>query len=597
MTGRLALLGRSARWLVPLAFLGPGSKRTTGDLIERRAAAQPDDVFVRFEGRVLRYGAYNAAANRVADWARAEGLAKGDVVALLMQNRPEYLEVWAGLAKLGITTALVNTQLVGDALTHALRVSGARHAILGTECVSAWCELPADVTGSLVAHVLSDPGSSPPAGLAGFLLFDDELAGRSESNPPRELRAELRGSDPLFYIYTSGTTGLPKAARFSHARFAGGGTYALLGGFGRGDTLYCPLPLYHTVGGVMCVNAVLRAGGTLALARRFSASRFWKDVVEMGATAFQYVGEQCRYLLSQPESEFEREHAIRLCVGNGLRPDIWEEFRDRFQIPHIVEFYGATEANVSLVNLEDRIGSIGRPAPGMTVALVRYDTGREEHVRDPAGHLVRCGEGEVGELLGHISEGRTAAGRFEGYTSKQDSEKKILRDAFETGDAWFRSGDLMRRDASDYYYFVDRIGDTFRWKGENVSTQEVADAVDRFPAVQLSAVYGVELPGADGRAGMAAVVLREGARLEGDSLYGHLADALPSYAMPAYVRVLPRLDLTSTFKIRKIRLREQGFDPAKTGDDVILYRDDSGCRYAALTDPVRAAIGAGQVRF
>jgi fatty-acyl-CoA synthase len=591
------MFARSARWLVPLAFYGPASSRTTADLIERRVRSQPDDVFVRFEGRALSYRAYNEAANRVAHWGREQGLVEGDVVALLMQNRPEFLETWAGLAKLGVTTALINTQLSGDALAHALRIAEARHVVLGAECASGWDSLPQDLTESLVAHVRSDPGSSEPAGSSLMQSLDEELSKRRTDDPPRTLRAGVRGSDPLFYIYTSGTTGLPKAARFSHARFAGGGTYALLGGFGPGDTLYCPLPLYHTVGGVMCVNAVLRAGGTLALARRFSANRFWRDVVEMNATAFQYVGELCRYLLSQPENEYEREHAIRLCVGNGLRPDIWEHFRDRFRIPHIVEFYGATEANVSLVNLDDRVGSAGRPAPGMTVALVRYDTGRDELERDEAGHLVRCKDGEVGELLGRITHGRTAAGRFEGYTSQGESEKKILRGAFASDDAWFRSGDLMRRDADNHFYFVDRIGDTFRWKGENVSTQEVADVLDRFPAVELSAVYGIQLPGADGRAGMAAVALHPGSQLNGGALFTHLAAKLPSYALPAFIRVLPKLDLTATFKIRKVALREQGFDLANEADDSVLYRDDATRSYRVLTPEVVAAVDAGSVRF
>jgi fatty-acyl-CoA synthase len=597
MAGRLTQLARSARWLVPLAFYGPGSKRTTADLIERRVDAQPDDVFVRFEGRELRYREYNEAANRVAHWCRARGLVAGNVVALLMQNRPEYLEVWAGLAKLGVTTALINTQLSGDALAHALRVSGAHHLVLGAECISVWNSLSEELTDSLVAHVLSDSGSPLTAGVSALQRLDDELALQPTDNPPPTLRATVRCGDPLFYIYTSGTTGLPKAARFSHSRFAGGGTYALLGGFGRDDTLYCPLPLYHTVGGVMCVNAVLRAGGTLALARHFSAKGFWKDVVEMNATAFQYVGELCRYLLSQSETQLEREHAIRLCVGNGLRPDIWERFRDRFRIPHIVEFYGATEANVSLVNLDDRVGSIGRPAPGMNVALVRYDAAHETHERDDAGHLVRCAVGEVGELLGRIAEGRTAAGRFEGYTSKEESEKKILRDVFSPGDAWFRSGDLMHRDANDHYYFTDRIGDTFRWKGENVSTQQVADVLDGFPAVELSAVYGVELPNADGRAGMAAVVLRQDTQLDDAALFAHLADSLPPYALPAFVRVLPKLDLTATFKIRKVTLREEGFDPSNTRDDPVLYRDDAARRYLPMTPEVFERVSAGKVRF
>jgi fatty-acyl-CoA synthase len=415
-------------------------------------------------------------------------------------------------------------------------------------------------------------------------------------DPDRRVRAAVRGGDPLFLIYTSGTTGLPKAARFSHSRFMGGGSYALLGGFGRGDVLYCALPLYHTVGGVMCVNAVLRAGATLALARRFSASRFWQEAAESGATAFQYVGELCRYLLSQPNGPHDRTHRVRLAVGNGLRADVWAAFQERFRVARIVEFYGATEANVSMVNLAGRVGSVGRPAPGLQVALVRYDAEREAPLRGPDGRCIPCAEGEPGELLGRISEGRTAAGRFEGYTSREASEKKILRDVFEPGDAWFRSGDLLRRDAAGFYFFVDRIGDTFRWKGENVSTEEVSRALDSHPAVAQSVVYGVEVPGAEGRAGMAALVLQPGERFDGAALFAHVERALPPFARPAFVRLSAAFETTGTLKLKKGALRESGFDPARTADPVFV-RDDARRAFVPLGPSEAAAIHTGALRL
>jgi fatty-acyl-CoA synthase len=583
--------------MLPLAFRGPSSRFTAADLIESRAKSRGSAVFVRFEGRSVSYRVYNAAANRLAHWAISQNLGPGDVVALIMENRPEYLESWAGLAKAGATTALVGTQLRGRALAHALDAAGARHVILGAECLEAWQSLGDQLPQDVSLFVVPDAGAAAPAALPdGARWLHEETADQPISNPPRSVRAELRGGDPLFYIYTSGTTGLPKAARFSHSRWMGGGIYALLGGFSRGDTFYCPLPLYHTVGGVMTVNAVLCAGGTLALARRFSASHFWSDVVALGATAFQYVGELPRYLLDQPVREEEHAHAVRLCVGNGLRPEVWERFRDRFRIPHIVEFYGATESNISMVNLDDRVGSVGKPAPAMKAALVRYDVERDELVRTPDGGIVTCEVGEAGELLGGITGGRTAAGRFEGYTSKEASEKKILRDAFKKGDAWFRTGDLMRRDAEGYYYFVDRIGDTFRWKGENVSTQEVADAIGELPGVELSAVYGVELPGAEGRIGMAALRMREGVELDDAALFARVEEALPGYARPAFVRLLEAPDLTGTFKIRKVGLQREGFDP-KTISDPLLYRDDAQRRYLPLLPEVADRIRAGTLRF
>ncbi len=597
MRRRLIHLARSVRWLLPLAFTGPRSRYTAADLIEKRAAARPDAVFVRFEGRELRYGAFNAAANRVAHWALAHGLGKGDPVALLMQNRPEFLTLWAGLAKIGAPTALLNTQLTGHALAHALAEAGARVVVLGAECLSSWASLGEATPSGVTLWIAADPALATAADLPeGAGRLDEAVAHQPDTNPARGVRAALRGGDPLFFIYTSGTTGLPKAARFSHARFMGGGTYALLAGFRRTDSFYCPLPLYHTVGGVMCVNAVLRAGGTLALARRFSARRFWQDVVEMGATAFQYVGELPRYLLDQPNHPLERSHAIRFCVGNGMRPEVWERFRDRFRVHHIVEFYGATESNVSMVNLDDRVGSVGKPPPGLRVALVRYDVESQELARNAEGRLVACVADEPGELIGRISEGRTVAGRFEGYTSSEATESKILRNVFQQGDAWFRSGDLMRRDAKGYYFFVDRIGDTFRWKGENVSTQEVADAIGELPGIELCAVYGVQLPAADGRAGMAGLVLRDGFALDGAALYAHVAAHLPAYARPAFVRTLPAADLTGTFKIRKGPLQREGFEPRDPGDPV-WFRDDAKRAYLPLTQAVRERIRTGGVRF
>jgi fatty-acyl-CoA synthase len=583
--------------MLPLAFRGPTSRFTAADLIERRAAARGKQTFARFEGRAVSYASYNSAANRIAHWALDSGLGCGDVVALVMENRTEYLETWAGLAKAGITTALVNTQLEGRSLAHVLEAADARRVIVGAECLERWKTLGRATPYDDRLFVAADPGAPEAQPLPpGASSLDKETARFDDTNPPRAVRAELRGGDPLFYIYTSGTTGLPKAARFSHARWMGGGMYALLAGFGKHDTFYCPLPLYHTVGGVMAVNAVLASGGTLALARSFSASRFWDDITEMGATAFQYIGELPRYLLEQPERENERRHSVRFCVGNGLRAEVWERFQRRFGIPHIVEFYGATESNISMVNFDDKVGSAGKPAPGMKAALVRYDVQRAEHVREPGGALSLCDVGEPGELIGRISQGRTAAGRFEGYTSKEASDKKILHDVLAPGDAWFSTGDLMRRDADGFYYFVDRIGDSFRWKGENVSTQEVADAICEVPSIELCAVYGVEIPGADGRAGMAAIQMQEGAAADAKALYVQVTRSLPSFARPAFVRVLESADLTATFKIRKVELQREGFEPTGSSD-VVLYKDDEAGSYMPLSRDVLDEIRSGERRF
>jgi fatty-acyl-CoA synthase len=596
MLDGVRLLRRSLRWMPGLLAAGPKARFSAADLFERRVRRSPRRPFVRFEGREWSYAEANAAANRVAHWALERGTRPGQTMALLMQNRPEYLFAWLGIAKAGATTALLHAEAHGAALTHALRESGARLLVAGAECAESLTSIDPELRAQLEIHVVADPAQPGLALPPGAKSLDEESSGMSPWNPDRRVRASVGGGDPLFLIYTSGTTGLPKAARFSHSRFMGGGTYALLAGFGRRDVLYCALPLYHTVGGVMCVNAVLRAGATLALARRFRASHFWDEAAETGATAFQYVGELCRYLLAQPPGSHDRAHRVRLAVGNGLRADVWPVFQERFRVAQIVEFYGATESNVSMVNLAGRVGSVGRPAPGMTVALVRWDSATEAPLRTADGRCLACADGEPGELLGRISEGRTAAGRFEGYTSREASERKILRDVFEPGDAWFRSGDLLRRDADGYYYFVDRIGDTFRWKGENVSTEEVSRALDAFPAVAQSVVYGVEVPGSEGRAGMAALVLRDGAALDAAALYHHVEQALPGFARPAFVRVAPALDTTATLKLKKVALREAGWDPARCADPIFV-RDDARQAFVPLTPETHASLSAGAARL
>jgi fatty-acyl-CoA synthase len=601
----IRFLARAAPHLPRFASYKPGGKDCVPQLLEERAEEFADRPFLHFEQRRISYREHNAAANRVVHWAHERGLRRGDVVALLMENRPEYLAIWMGLSKLGVVTALINTQLKGRMLRHALGTSRAHHLILGAECADHFATTAEDLERCLEVWVEIDPSladASEPASW-GFDLRQS-LAGRPETNPPASWRDGLVSGDDLLYIYTSGTTGPPKAARFSHLRFISGGD---LGCFAQDlapmDVHYCALPLYHTAGGVMQVSTVLFGGASLALRRRFSASAFWDDVRKYGATHFQYIGEFCRYLVSQPPRPNDRDHPVRVAIGNGLRPDVWATFRDRFGIPRILEFYGATEANVAFMNFENKEGSVGRFPSRLlerwmsNARLVRFDAENEEHVRGPDGFLVPCGPDEPGELLGRIpSSPERAAGRFEGYTSDEASEQKVLRDVFEKGDAWFRTGDLLRRDAEGFYYFVDRIGDTFRWKGENVSTQEVAEVLSGLPGLDLVNVYGVEVPGADGRAGMMAFVPAPGFCFDGRALYAFVAERLASYAAPVFVRVLEEAELTGTFKLRKVTLRRDGFDPA-TVRDPLFVRDSAAGAYVPLTDARFQAIRSGELRL
>ena len=585
------------RTLPSLVRARPGTSFTVADAFEERAASSPSHPALLFEGRTMTYGELDGAANQVARWAQSQGLKRGDVVALLMENRPEFVVHWLGFAKIGVVTALINTNLTGRPLVHSLEISGAKHLVLDAALAENWSSAisaPVDEVSTTGARAPIEVWSSGGE-VVGAKNLDLDRSARSMSALPPNVRSGLSSSDKLFYIYTSGTTGLPKAANFSHTRFvstAAGG--AGMTGLGPSDRMYIVLPLYHLAGGVMALGGILLAGGTAVLARKFSATGFFADCVRYDVTVFQYIGELCRYLLNSPEQRDERRHQIRVCIGNGLRPEIWNAFQKRFAIPQVVEFYGATEGNVVFINLDSKVGSIGRMPTLLRRAagiyLVRFDVDREVAVRGSDGFCIECAVDEPGEAIGRI----TQTGRFEGYSDREASEKKILRDVFEKGDAYFRTGDLLRRDDDDYFYFVDRIGDTFRWKGENVSTAEVSQVVAACPSVREANVYGVEVVGADGRAGMASIVTDENFDLIdfADRIKGQLA----LYARPLFVRILPEIEVTGTFKHRKVEAVAEGFDPERVSDP-LFFLDVKEGRYVPLDSAMYQKIQGGQIRL
>ena len=580
-----ATWGRTLREVVRAR---PGSGWTTADAIEEQCRRAPEHPALVLKDQVLRYGELDRAANRVARWAQAQGVARGDVVALLMENRPEFVVHWLGLAKLGAVTALINTNLSGRPLAHSLTVSGARHLILDAALAESWSSAAEllDARPSVWASGGAVPGAED---------LDADVAGRLADPLPEDVRAGLTSSDKLFYIYTSGTTGLPKAANFSHLRFIASAAGAkAMGDLVPSDRMYIVLPLYHSAGGVMALGGTLLSGATAVLARKFSATRFWEDCVRHEATAFQYIGELCRYLLNSPPHPDERRHRLRYAIGNGLRPEVWEPFQDRFGIRRIVEFYGATEGNVVLLNIDNKVGSIGR-MPGLMrrllgMHLVKYDVEKEEAVRGADGFCIDVDVGEPGEAIGRITE----TTRFEGYSDAAATEKKVLRDVFKQGDAYFRTGDLLREDAEGYFYFVDRIGDTFRWKGENVSTSEVAEVVGTAPGVREANVYGVQVPGTDGRAGMASLVV-EG-DFDVDALQAHVDQHLASYARPLFLRILSEIEITGTFKHRKVDAVSEGFDPEQVSDP-LYFLDPEKSSYVRLDAAAHERIRAGAIRL
>jgi fatty-acyl-CoA synthase len=541
----------------------------------------------------LSYRELAIRCNKYARWGLAQGLRPKDTVGLMMPNCAEYMAIWLGLTRIGAVVALINNNLAGDALVHSINIVAPRAVIVGSDVASQLIAVRTRLNLDLSCrvHGLSTQDLAPLAPeLARF--SGDELRDSECAPPPIDTTA--------LYIYTSGTTGLPKAAKVSHYRvMQWSHWFAGLMDTRSTDRMFNCLPLYHSVGGVVATGATLVGGGAVVIRARFSASDFWRDVRDERCTLFQYIGELCRYLVNAPHQEIETAHRLRIACGNGLRPEVWQPFQNRFKIPRILEYYASTEGNFSLYNCEGHPGAIGKIpsflAHRLPVALLRFDVDSGEPWRNADGFCERCQPNEVGEAVGFIpGAGKELAGRFEGYADPEASARKVLRNVFEDGDSWYRTGDLMRRDERGFYYFVDRVGETYRWKGENVSTAEVLTALTASRGVLDGVVYGVAVPGADGRAGAAALVVD--AEFDLAAFRADLSLRLPAYARPVFLRLLETLESTGTFKPRKQDLIKAGFDPARIKDK--LYFDDPRTQaYVPLDAALFAAITAGAIRF
>jgi fatty-acyl-CoA synthase len=531
--------------------------------------------------------------NKYARWALAQDIAKGDVVCLLMPNRPEYLAVWLGVTKVGGIAALLNTSLAGQSLAHCIDIVAPKYVIVAAELAGAWenAQSRLAVRPAVWFH---------GAGTGASRRLDKEIETYSGGALTDSERRALTIEDRALYIYTSGTTGMPKPANVNHHRIMLG-CYGFAGVMNvkRSDRMYVCLPMYHSAGGLCAIGPLLVAGGSVAIRDKFSVREFWSDIVRYDCTLFQYIGELCRYLVRAPHDPNERRHRLRLACGNGLRPDIWTEFQSRSRVARIVEFYAATEGNVMLFNFEGKLGAVGRLPPMLArrypVKLIAVDRATGAPLRDAGGFCIACGEHEIGEAIGRIAHHPSQPGsRFDGYASTADGERKILRDVFARGDAWFRTGDLMHQDMRGHFYFDDRIGDTFRWKGENVSTSEVEDAIGCFPGAAHANVYGVAVAGFDGRAGMAALVCGSGFDLA--AFRAHLVDRLPNHARPLFLRLCSLIEVTTTFKQRKNDLILQGFDPSATGD-MIYFNDRERGAFVRLDATLHRRIVSGEMRL
>lgn len=583
-------------WLRALERTAPivrNPHRTLPLIVQELAEQYGDDRALVSDRESLTFRSLAGRMNQYSRWALQHNLRKGDAVALLMTNRPEYFAAWLGITAVGGVVALLNTNLRGRSLLHCVSVVRPRHIVVAGEFTG---DLPAEIETSDSNLTLWIHGTDHRS----FSRIDLLLNQISPQALSTAERRNLSIDDLALHVYTSGTTGMPKAANLTHGRILQWACwFAGMLDIRPEDRVYNCLPMYHSIGGVLVPGAALVSGASVAIRETFSATQFWNDALRWDCTIFQYIGELCRYLLNSPVTPGERKHKIRLACGNGLSADVWRDFQERFSIPRIVEFYASTEGGLSLFNAEGEPGSIGRVPPYLahrySPVLVKFDPDSDEPVRDRQGFCIRCSANEAGEALApYYVAASQVGGRFEGYTDPDASDKKLLRNVFEPGDVWVRTGDLMRRDERGFFYFVDRVGDTFRWKGENVATTEVAEIAASFPGVIHAVVYGVTISSAEGRAGMLA--LSTDGILDFHALRQHLITSLPSYARPVFLRLRSECEITGTFKYSKSELLQQGFNPGSSSD-TIYFDNPETQTFEPLDRTLFERIQSGHIRF
>lgn len=575
----LANMKQLAKGLAILKYGKRTDDFTMADVWAESVSKWGSSTFVIFENQKFTFSEMDGLANQIAHWLLERGIKRGDTVALFMENKPEFIAWWLALTKIGALCAMINNSIKSKGLVHCIQVANSKGVIFDCDTEEAVHDVESQLQG--VPLFFMGKAQAPFQNVS-ELTHEAASKMSSDGSSFPAMRKGLKMTDNFGFIYTSGTTGLPKAANIMHVKFCSMGSLPLMSGLVPGDRLYTCLPIFHSAGGGIGVVGCILSGATLVLAKKFSNSSFWPDIVKHECTGFQYIGELGRYLVNyyneHPELKpMVQKHKLKVAMGNGLRPEVWDEFQDDLRIPLVVEFYGATEGNGILLNFcqsdnKSARGAVGRAGAIMSKVLptkiAKFDVDSEECVRGADGFCIECKMGEPGELLFPNVAGDPSK-QFKGYTDPKATAKKILTDAFQKGDSWFRTGDLLSKDASGYFYFVDRIGDTFRWKGENCSTMEVSQAVSTMEGVSEANAYGVKVPGVvDGRACMVAISGTEDLQSQGalDKLRAICAKELPSYAQPLFLRFLPETETTATFKHQKVQLREHGCDPSKVSD-------------------------------
>ncbi|XP_061565621.1 long-chain fatty acid transport protein 2-like [Cololabis saira] len=578
-------------------FLARRRKRPLFFVLDRfleQTSANPKKPFVVFGDESYTYTDTDKRSNQIANALQSHPeYTAGDTVALFMGNEPNFVFTWLALAKLGSPVALLNYNIRTKSLLHCFNCCNAKVVIVAPELKDAVeAVLPSLIEQGVTVLLMSKCCDTP-----GIDSFSERVEEASDAALPRSLRSHITFKSPAVYIYTSGTTGLPKAALVNQNRLLTALAILSSNGVSSKDIFYLNLPLYHTAGFLIGFIGSIETGSTIILKRKFSASQFWDDCRKYKVTVVQYIGEVMRYLCSAPKRDNDKDHNVRLAIGNGVRAEIWRDFLSRFGNIQIREFYASTEGNVGFVNYTGKIGAVGRVnflhRKVFPYTLVKYDTEKDELIRDANGLCIESPKGETGLLVSKITD----IAPFVGYAqNKEQTERKKLQNVLKKGDLYFNTGDLMRIDKDNFIYFQDRVGDTFRWKGENVATTEVSDILTICDCLQEANVYGVQVPGHEGRTGMAAVTVKKDEQFDGSKIYNHVVSYLPSYARPRFIRIQNVLEVTGTFKQMKMKLMEQGFDPERIQDPLYIL-DDHAKSYIPLTVQLYSALISGNIKL
>lgn len=560
--------------------IGPEKNISLGKIIEVNANQYPQNIAIKYEDREYTYQQFNEWVNKYANHFISLGIQQGEVINVMLENRPEILFVIAAMSKIGAIASLINTRQRAATLTHSLTISDVRFYVIGEELFDAFQEVKSNLNlnEKHKLYFVVDRGEmSIPEG---YIDLIEATSNQNSDNPSSTLK--MKGKYTYAYIFTSGTTGLPKAAHIRNMHTAGAriGWGKLAFHMESDDVIYICLPLFHSNAIHVGWAAALYNAATVAIGRRFSVRNFWKDCIRYGATCFNYIGEVCRYLYNQPPSPLDKQHNVYKIGGNGLRPEIWNEFKERFGIKEVYEHYGMTEMMgmfCNYLNLDKTLGICFDP-----YAIVKYDLDNDEIILNNEGYCQKVEEGEAGLFLLKMRDQYT----FAGYTDEKSTKKKILHNVFEKGDAWYHTGDMLRNIGYYHAQFVDRLGDTFRWKGENVSTTEVEEVISLFDQIELSTVYGVQIPGTEGRAGMASIKSKkEPNEFSFNKFLKIIEKNLPKYAIPQFIRFLSDLSTTSTHKIQKTHLKNESFDITKISDPIFVLLPNSS-EYVPLTDKI-----------